>query len=484
MKFRTIRFCATLSLLALAGCDRSESVSQSPTPSKTDPGKVAVSVNLGKVGVLARAQQMSPTKLLLQFTMPNMATLEDTITVTGSGSVAKSYTLASFHGWTLRVTGLDQRDSVLYSGSSTFNVSPNASTNVNLSLDARYSSLRVRFPVRDSLTRFVLSVDGAVWGDSSVATQSRVGDTVKFNHDYLEASPGGTSHTFSLQVYGSQWGQEALFYAFDTTLNILSGSDLGRTLTLKWVGTNLPPPGQATLSVTLGTVGQVDFGVAYEDTATAQISTNDGGIPWNPAINYGTLLDSRDGHSYRTVQIGSQTWMAENLNFAGAGVCYNNAADSCAKYGRLYNWAEVMKGAASSTSSPSGIQGVCPTNWHLPSDVEWDTLAIAVGGTFIGWESTGTGTKLKSTFGWSSAGNGTDLNGFRVLPGGTRYPGANPYTDGSFGDAGSFAYFWSASDRDSQYAWYRYLNAHNESMYRAYNGKSYRFSARCLMNAQ
>ncbi len=272
MKSPSTKFSAFLALLALVGCDRSESVSQSSTPSITDHGKVAVSVKLGAVGVLARSAQMTPTKLVLQFTSNQSSTVRDTILISGNGTVAKSYDLASQQNWTLQATGLDQRDSVLYTGSSTFNVLAQKTTNVNLSLDARYSSLRVRFPVRDSLTRFVLSVDGAVWGDSSVVYQARLGDTVKMEHDYLAASPAGTLHAFSLKVFGRQWGLDTLFYAFDTSLNIVSGSNLGRTLTLKWVGLKSPPPGMATLSVTLGTVGQVEIGVGYQDTSTVVAS--------------------------------------------------------------------------------------------------------------------------------------------------------------------------------------------------------------------
>lgn len=97
---------------------------------------------------------------------------------------------------------------------------------------------------------------------------------------------------------------------------------------------------------------------------------------WNTAITYRILLDSRDGKSYRTVKIGTQIWMAQNLNYSNnttgssdtVGVCYNNSADLCAKYGRLYTWAEVMAGSTSSASIPSGVQGIYPSGWHVPSD--------------------------------------------------------------------------------------------------------------------
>jgi uncharacterized protein (TIGR02145 family) len=144
-------------------------------------------------------------------------------------------------------------------------------------------------------------------------------------------------------------------------------------------------------------------------------------IPWNSAITYGLLTDPRDGKIYRTVTIGSQVWMAQNLNYRNTtgntdtvGVCYGNAIDSCTKYGRLYTWAEVMAGSASSNANPSGVQGVCPSGWQVPSLADWneliDTIQIdpRVG---VGKE----GTALKAHSGWDS-GNGTDLFGMRVLP--------------------------------------------------------------------
>ncbi len=432
----------------LAACDHTESLSTSTASSNANQGQVSVSVNLGNVGILARAAQMTPTKLLLQFTSSHSATVADTIIVSGSGTVAKSYSLASQQGWTMQATGLDQRDSVLYTGTSTFNVAAQKTTNVNLSLDARYSSLRVRFPVRDSLTRFVLSVDGAVWGDSSVAVQSRVGDTVKMDHDYLAASATGTSHAFSLKVFGREWGLDTLFYAFDTSLTIVSGNNLGRALTLKWVGPNLPPPGMATLSVTLGTVGQVDLGVSYEDK-------NSFGIPWNPAVPYGTLLDARDGHSYRTVVIGSQTWMAENLNFAGRGVCYNNSVDSCAKYGRLYTWAEAM-GLDDSfnqtllSSSGRVEQGICPSGWHVPSGAEWMDLQKSSGRFLTEIPEATTANELASTSGWQTN-FGTDSTGFRVIPAGYASYGANG-VDGFF-DGGVNTFLWATTQTDGSSAW-------------------------------
>ena len=215
------------------------------------------------------------------------------------------------------------------------------------------------------------------------------------------------------------------------------------------------------------------------------LPSSSNGIAW-ASVSYGILLDTRDGQVYRTVTIGTQTWMAQSLNYRIAtgssdtvGVCYLNSADNCAKYGRLYTWAQVMNGSTSSATSPSGVQGICPTGWHVPSDGEWQSLEVNLGMSVAtaatsGWRGTTEGTKLKSTSGWNTN-TGTDLYGFRVLPAG--------YVDGgSVGTIGYSAKLWSASGDDATYAWYRSFNYANANVYRGNLYKSYGFSLRCLKN--
>ncbi len=202
-----------------------------------------------------------------------------------------------------------------------------------------------------------------------------------------------------------------------------------------------------------------------------------------------TLEDLRDGRTYRTVTIGSQTWMAENLNYdynkgTAKSYCYKNEADSCAKYGRLYTWAAAMDSAAvfstagkgcgyGKTCSVSGmVRGVCPGGWHLPSQAEFETLMKSVGGSSVA------GTKLKSSNGWRSGGNGTDDYGFSALPGG----GRNDY--GVFLDAGSSAYFWSSgvysSSSDPLRLTLSYLDG---NAYLRWDYKVNGFSVRCLQDS-
>ncbi|MBK9577530.1 MAG: hypothetical protein IPK50_12915 [Fibrobacterota bacterium] len=157
--------------------------------------------------------------------------------------------------------------------------------------------------------------------------------------------------------------------------------------------------------------------VAISRRSNSTVTTLLNAIPWNTSIKYDNLYDSRDGKHYRTVLIGNQKWMAENLNFSGTGPtigrCYNDSPDSCVKYGRLYNWSEVMDGTTSSSAVPSGRRGVCPTGWHVPSNAEWDTLIQVTDKT-----NKITGVRLKSNKGWYGGAVGNDTIGFRAIPAG------------------------------------------------------------------
>ncbi len=171
----------------------------------------------------------------------------------------------------------------------------------------------------------------------------------------------------------------------------------------------------------------------------------------------GTMKDSRDGKTYRTVQIGNQTWMAENLNFASKqSKCYDNKESNCDKYGRLYVWSEKM------------VANVCPSGWHLPSKGEFETLLENVGG-----ENTA-GTALKSRSGWYNNGNGRDEYGFGALPAGN--------CDDLFNLEGNIAFFWSSTERSELFAYYLNLNYNDELAGVDYITTIFGFSVRCVKN--
>ena len=190
---------------------------------------------------------------------------------------------------------------------------------------------------------------------------------------------------------------------------------------------------------------------------------------------YGELIDDRDGRTYKTVKIGDQWWMAENLDYESADCyCYKDTASNCAKYGRLYTWAAAVDsvglfskkgkgcgdGAKCTLTEP--VRGVCPSGWHLPSYDEWLTLCFAV--------SDYPGRDLKSPEGWY----GTDVYGFSVLPAGISF------SEGSFGGRGSDAYFWSSTEIGSGYSYSMQLKSNDVRVLLYHEYKFERFSIRCV----
>lgn len=167
------------------------------------------------------------------------------------------------------------------------------------------------------------------------------------------------------------------------------------------------------------------------------------------------LKDPRDGKIYRTVKIGKQVWMAENLNYKTEGsYCYQDNPANCKKYGRLYTW--------------NAAYDACPVGWHLPSKAEFESLFRAVG---VGAAA---GTMLKSKTGWDDDGNGWDALGFSALPGGCRTRGEN------FEDRGDHAYFWSSTENGSGFAYLMGLYSKRNPDLDGDYYKNNSFSVRCL----
>ncbi|MCQ2104139.1 MAG: fibrobacter succinogenes major paralogous domain-containing protein, partial [Fibrobacter sp.] len=210
----------------------------------------------------------------------------------------------------------------------------------------------------------------------------------------------------------------------------------------------------------------------------------------NPEITYGTMTDARDNKTYKTVKIGDQVWMAENLNYdytkgTAKSYCYDDNEASCDVTGRLYTWAAAIDSVALANDAdnpqtcgygktctlPAVVQGVCPSGWHLPTYDEWQTLFASVGG------EDKAGVALKSGSGWYSNGNGTDAYGFSALPAGSRYYG------GYFSNVGDYAHFWSASTDSNDYAYFMYFIYNGGDAYVVNYYKYYAFSVRCLQNS-
>jgi uncharacterized protein (TIGR02145 family) len=277
---------------------------------------------------------------------------------------------------------------------------------------------------------------------------------------------------------GGWWfnGWSGALESFDTTVTVHITGDL--TLTANFVPMctltiNVIPDGAGTVSVSPSQASyppgtQVTLTVDHEPGNRFSGWSGDTEISGNPIIVtmnsnmtlianfktgeiiYGTLTDNRNGGQiYKTVTIGTQTWMAENLNYATSSGSwyYENNISNYHTYGRLY--------------SQDAARTACPSGWHLPTRQEWNTLENFVGSS--------AGTKLKSK---SPDWDGTDDYGFSAKPGGRRY------TDGAFGNLGSYGYWWTATGSLDAYYWY--MDTGDTDVREYYNDKSYGFSVRCV----
>ena len=211
--------------------------------------------------------------------------------------------------------------------------------------------------------------------------------------------------------------------------------------------------------------------------------------PTNSNINCGDGVTDIDGNSYKSVIIGDQEWMAENLktttysdgtpitlveddttwsNLITGAYCWyaNDEATYGDTYGALYNWYAVK------------TSNLCPDGWHVPTNAEWTTLEDYL--TNNGHDGT-EGNALKATSGWNNAGNGNDDYGFTALPGGYRIK----HNHGGFiytlcYNIGSSGYWWSSTEYSSTFAWHLGLGYADSTVYRDHTYKKFGNSVRCV----
>lgn len=202
----------------------------------------------------------------------------------------------------------------------------------------------------------------------------------------------------------------------------------------------------------------------------------------------GTMVDARDNQTYKTVTIGTQTWMAENLNYdynvsssteKTSSFCYGNEVENCDKYGRLYLWSASIDSLALFSSTGAGCgygvncsndlvyRGACPENWHLPNVIEWKTLFESIGGV------DSAGIKLNAQIEWSKSSRGNNLYGFEILPAGF---GGNE----TFYDNGIMAGFWTSKSSGGSHAYIWEAKALFDDMELSASYKYGAFSIRCV----
>lgn len=316
------------------------------------------------------------------------------------------------------------------------------------------------------------------FGDGARDSVTASGTDISGHHTYPVVPPiaGEASHTYTLTVTtvdrrGTRRSQTARITVLSPLTSIVVMNTVGE------IGTAL------TLRARLlnrDTIAKVEWDVDGSGFRTGGADTTIQ-LPNQPTTNYPVLVratdtrgqvyavdtvhvralqatritDARDGQQYRIVTIGTQTWMAQNLNYRqtiGAkdtfGMCMDRDAAGCAKYGRLYSWSQAM-GVDSIYNrkvwpgTTAKRQGICPQGWHVPTQAQWEVLVKTAGGIDFA------GERLKATVDWSDGYNGwigTDSFWFSAYPN-------TPYTieEGrvAFGEG---AYWWTSSqETDPQY---------------------------------
>jgi uncharacterized protein (TIGR02145 family) len=254
--------------------------------------------------------------------------------------------------------------------------------------------------------------------------------------------------------------------------------------------------GEATITWTLRGTEDFDVFIATVYNADKTIATDmTGSVLVKAESTSGTFTDSRDGYVYKWIKIYDMIWMAENLTYlpavsdsmtgsntdkhyyvlkyGGTDVGAAKASNYYKVYGALYNWPAAMNGQPSSSTRPSGVRGICPAGWHLPSVAEWFRLADIL--------ITNIGGKMKEAGydHWKQPNSGaTNASGFTALPGGYRWY----YWNGNFLHIGEEADFWTSteSDADKTMAWSRILNHNQTALFTGSISKSSGYSVRCV----
>lgn len=220
--------------------------------------------------------------------------------------------------------------------------------------------------------------------------------------------------------------------------------------------------------------------VAYsnsEESATLGAPTASSVVTFQFATNItcpGIPFIEYEGQSYTTIQMKSQCWLHENMNYETPDSwCFNNNPENCNAYGRMYLWESALT--------------ACPEGWHLPSDEEWKILESVGDSQYDvldpvwnqsgGWRGYDVSPNLKSRTGWyPGSGNGLDLYGFTSLPGGYRF------TSGWFVGRTSEQGYWCATEYDEELAWHRFTAFNFDGIYRFPFDKNFGFYVRCIKN--
>jgi uncharacterized protein (TIGR02145 family) len=364
-----------------------------------------------------------------------------------------------------------------------------------------------------------VTVRGICWGTSFSPTvdgshTTEVEDSVIFSATITDLDPNTIYHAraFAGNSVGTAYGNDVMFTTSIaapevTTTGIteimantaISGGkityDGGSTITAKGICWSASPdPDLSDSFTTNGTDTS-----RYQSTMTSLLpgtkyyvrayAKNSAYTVYGEELTFNTKIADVDGNLYRTVTIGSQVWMAENLkttkykdntaipniinntewiNLSVPAYCWlGNDIQYKEVYGALYNWYTVNTGK------------LCPGGWHVPSDYDFKVLELGLGMSsdqvnLTDWRGTNQGAQVKSTTGWAESENGTNTSGFSALPGGYRYAAT-----GAFNGIDMLTYWWS-SDFTTDYGWYRRVDGTNNGIFRGATSKKGGKYVRCL----
>lgn len=388
-------------------------------------------------------------------------------------------------------------------------------------------------------------------------TKIKVGTGIgAFTYSRKFGHPGETFYVraYAINENGTAYGQEKSFKALPlvgkVAIDSISGFEsasatiYGRVIsdgngTIKEIGvcyglfTSQGP--DTTNNKVISTVNAGNFSVKVSGliwgeryTAKAYI-INEAGLSYGSNISFYScncsdkfeyFTDSRDSHQYKTIKIGTQIWMAENLAYLpsvnnasessptlakyyvyyhkSTNVSEAKATTSYTTYGVLYNWPAAMAGASSSSNAPSGVKGICPDGWHLPSDAEWTTLSSYLTNNGFGFGNSGNdiAKAIASTKGWESSvhagtpGNDPGVNNmscFSALPGGGNCKSSAVYDeDGNrtaifcIIESGKSGLWWSSTANGYNYAWDRSIGDDSQLLQRSSIYRYFGLSVRCV----
>jgi|GEM_PF-2980762 len=433
-------------------------------------GSVQLSITLRNVGELSKSSSINLQSLFIEMSK-GINIIHDTIPLNGNSEVlvTQNYVDMSEGDWTLIVESRDQLDEVIHADSTEFTVIADQTVDVSLSLVSKYSMLIANFlNIADNVSRCELVVGDFIVADTTFTPRDELDFNLSLEYDYLTV---GGPYTIRLNAYGEYEEVEYLFYTGDTTITVMAGIDQSYEVDLEWVGPFGALRGELFIEVTIGATGSI---------------TLNGNFPLP-----GDVIRDIDGNLYRTVQIGEQVWMAENLKVThyrdSTSITYVSSDNDwryltseayclyeVGTYGALYNGYAV-----------ADSRNIAPLGWHVPSDAEWKVLEMYLGMSQSdadghGDRGTNEGSKLAGNPAlWNDGSLENDpefaSSGFNALPGGYRSDGTgnyySPHVSGRF---------WSTPEGGEASAFCREMLYDRSTINRESNNPKHGFAVRCV----